>query len=135
MAEGEPPKKSPWSFINSARNGGTTNGASFTGQRPCSPVQVVTPMATQCRHSSICAWSSSTSELRRTRTRSQSAQVASEGCAVEYSQTGTPGAPWRTCTTAVWQAAGDSPKTAATFLSPLPARLKNERTELFTFTR
>ena len=63
-------------------------GATFTGQAPCSPDQVVTPSATQCGQSCCCAVTSNCMESASTATRSHRAAVSGQGSRVENSHTG-----------------------------------------------
>src|SRR5262249_25129347 len=127
-AAGVPLKKSPCSFIIKARKGGIKNGASFSGQRPCSPVQVETVSATQYGQSCLCASISRASPSLELKTRSHSFSVSASGAVVQKSQTGASGAPRRKWRTAAPQRSGETPNTAEIFRPRFPKSARYPRT-------
>ena len=95
MVRGLPGKKSPCSFIKSARQGGTSSGASFNNQCPPWPVQGAAASTTQRCQRTLSACISSAAWLVWTKTRSHCCGTSASGTAVEKSQIGTFGIPSR----------------------------------------
>ena len=95
MVRGLPGKKSPCSFIKSARQGGISSGASFNNQCPPWPVQGAAASTTQRCQRTLSACISSAAWLVWTKTRSHCCRTSGSGTAVEKSQIGTFGIPSR----------------------------------------